>query len=61
VENSDMALLFCHLVIKPDLVFRGNISNNYRGTALHLSAGEGHLDICRLLLQSKADPQLKDE
>jgi ankyrin repeat protein len=57
VLNGDLAVVQEHLVADASCVgCRQDFSND---TPLHVSAERGHLEISRLLLQCKADPQAK--
>ena len=55
-EEGDGGLVLCHLIANADYVNTPSKELNV-GTALHCAAVGGHLEICRLLLQCKADPQ----
>jgi ankyrin repeat protein len=37
-----------------------NTKCSYRGTALHAASGQGHLDVARLLLEHRANPNPRD-
>jgi hypothetical protein len=56
--EGDGGLVLCHLIANADYV--NTPSKEFCvGTALHCAAVGGHLEICRLLLQCKADPQAR--
>ncbi len=50
-ENGDGVSVLCHVIAGADSVMRTK--------ALHVSAREGHLEVCRLLLQCNADVKAK--
>ena len=56
---GDHALVLCHLIADADGIERR--SENDSKTPLHRSAAGGHLETCRLLLQSNADPNAQDD
>ncbi len=60
-ENGDGASVLCHVIADADGVNKRSfqLMHSYY-TPLHWSALEGHLEVCRLLLECSADVEAKD-
>ncbi|MBN1759585.1 MAG: ankyrin repeat domain-containing protein [Chitinispirillaceae bacterium] len=56
-EKGDLAAVEALIRMTPNLV---KARNGDQQTALHLAAGNGHLEVVKFLLKSNADPEAKD-
>jgi hypothetical protein len=68
LKNGNCGLVYCHLIADPDSATRENWTQ-WEETALHWAARDwaardwaarDQLEVCRWLMQGKADPHAKD-